>query len=112
MKHNVIEFSCHLVVSARKIWQIRGDTWTGDAGAVRITKAKPALRANEVAIRLNVELPIALFRQPDLVAKIEVPAERVPFVIAPEVQENIAEQIRAQTGFTVRLDVAAPGDKS
>lgn len=107
-KDNVIEFSCHLVVSARKFWTIGPDRWRGEAGAIRVAKGKPSLHANEVAIRLDIELPISLFRQPDLVAKIEVPAERVPFVITPEVQQNIAEHLREQTGFTVRIQATSP----
>jgi hypothetical protein len=107
-KDNFIEVSCHLVVSARRIWSIGRDQFRGEAGAVRVAKAKPSLRPDEVAIRLNVELPIALFRQPDLVATITVPEERAPFTISPEVRENIAEHIRLQTGFNVRIEAAPP----
>lgn len=107
MKASVVEVSCYLVVSMRRAWQVGGNEWRGEAGPIRVSKGKPSTGANEIAIALKLELPIALFQRPDLTANIVVPPERAPFVITPDVQENIAEQIREQTGFTVRIEAAA-----
>ena len=108
MKSNVIEVTCYLTVSLRRSWSVGRDDMRGEAGALRISKKKPSCRSNEIAIQLKLELPIALFQRPDLIASIVVPPERAPFVITPEVQKNIAEQIREQTGFTVRIEATAP----
>lgn len=112
MKDNVVQLSCHLVVAAHKFSKRgNGDWYHYGSANVRVAKNKPALSKDEIAIALKLDLPIALFQRPDLTAEIVVPAEKAPFVITPDVQHQIAEHIREQTGFTVRIEASAPEEE-
>lgn len=80
-----------------------------DRGACRLTKAKPGLDSNEVAILLEVDLPDALFRKPRLEAKITVPDEAaVGGVIKSVVAEDVQEAIEQATGLTFSVAVVQP----
>jgi hypothetical protein len=102
-----VDLTCYLVIGA-KLREVGENAYTSGKPTVRVAKSKPRLAANEVAIALNLSLPTSLFQRPDLTAKITIPGESAPFVITPDVQQNIADQIREQTGFTVQIEVAAP----
>lgn len=73
---------------------------------IRVGKSQPALKPNEIAFKLNIELPDALFTKPTLQASISVPASAVsPVVIEPLVIDNIQDTIKQQTGIDVKLSV-------
>lgn len=75
-------------------------------GVCRLTKAKPRLACNEVAILLYIELPDALFDKPRLEAKITVPDEAaVSGVVNSAVAENVQEAIEQATGLTFSVAV-------
>ncbi len=75
-----------------------------EPGAMRITKQKPDTAADEIAVRVVMEIPEALFRRPSLEASITIPAgSSRDAVITAEVQSNIAAIIREQTGLTVTI---------
>jgi hypothetical protein len=109
---NTIEVECHLIIGARfRVYDVGGGrkSYTVEKRpVVRVSKGKPATAADEIAIALKLQLPIALFHRPELTASIVVPPERTPFVIDAATQERIADVIREQTGLTIRLEVAAP----
>jgi hypothetical protein len=107
---NNLEVSCHLIIGAGTIRGTGQEAWHSGKPSVRVAKSKPALRSNEIAIALKLTLPLALFQRPDLNAEIVVPAEKKPFLITPEIQQRIAEQIREQTGFTVALTVTGEAE--
>lgn len=72
--------------------------------SVRCTKTQPALSSNEVAFKLNLELPDALFTKPRLEATISVPESAVSApVIEAETIDNVAEAIKKATGLDVRV---------
>lgn len=72
--------------------------------AGRFTKNKPALAANEIAIRVSCDIPLALFSRPALKFNISIPKEAVPQrEITAEVVGNIQELIQQNTGFDVKL---------
>lgn len=67
-------------------------------------KHSPALNSGEVAIRLDLSLPGALFVKPMLEAKVIVPEDRVtPMVLEAQVIENVREAIAQQTGMHVTV---------
>lgn len=71
-----------------------------------MTKESPALASNEVAIKVVLTLPDAIFDKPTFEAKIEVPNEAVSQpVITAEVIDNVQEIIKQNTGFEVKLEV-------
>ena len=75
-------------------------------GSARITKGKPSLDWDEVAIQLDIELPDALFNKPRLEAKLTVPDEAaVAGTIKSVVADNVQEAIEQATGLTFSVAV-------
>jgi hypothetical protein len=71
-----------------------------------MTTENPALAANEVAVKVTLELPDAVFEKPAFEAKIEIPEAAVSKpVINAEVVDNVQEIIKQNTGFTVKLEL-------
>ena len=72
----------------------------------RLTQGSPALAADEVAVKVTLEIPDAAFEKPAFEAKIFVPDEAVSApVIEAQVIDNVREMIKQGTGFDVRLEV-------
>jgi len=87
---------CYLIVS--------------NTGKVRVTKTKPALEWNEIAINLSISLPDLLFKRPLLNANVIVGDDAVrPVEISPEILINTAQLIEQQTGLKVELSVVGQG---
>lgn len=88
-----------------------GSTYNPKA-LLRVTKTSPALDFNEIAVKLDLELPDELFAKPRLEAKIAVPKEAVSApVISAEVIDNVQDIIKQSTGFEVRLNLVEVEDK-
>jgi hypothetical protein len=81
----------------------RDSGFTDGKPSVRTAKTKPRCDPHEVAIWLQVDLPEALFKRPNLQARIRVPEAQAPFVITPEVQQNIAQVVQEQLGITMQI---------
>lgn len=72
----------------------------------RLTKASPALASNEVAVKVRIELPDAIFDKPAFEAKVVVPEEAVSKpVIEASVIDNVEQIIKQNTGFEVKLEI-------
>jgi hypothetical protein len=72
----------------------------------RMVERVPKLKGNEVALRLAIDLPKALFTRPTLEARMTIPDEAVPTIeITPEVTDNISKIIRESTGLTMSVNV-------
>lgn len=75
-------------------------------GSMSIRKTKPALDWNEVAVRLEINLPDILFQRPQLEARIVVSDKAVnPIKIGPEILINTKDLIEQQTGMKIDLRV-------
>lgn len=72
---------------------------------VRVTAGEPALDRNERAIRLKVDLPLALFEPPSLAASIRVEAPREAVSIDASA---VAEAVRQVIGMDVTIAVVDP----
>lgn len=71
---------------------------------VRTTKSQPFLGSNEIAFKLNLDLPDSLFTKPQLEASISVPESAASAtVIEAETIDNVAEAIKTATGLDVRV---------
>lgn len=80
-----------------------------DNKRVRVTKTRPALEFNEVAISLSLELPDALFRKPQLQASIVIPKEAAaPQQIEADVVNNVREAIEQASGMEVKISFVEP----
>jgi hypothetical protein len=79
----------------------------------RMVEKTPKLKGNEIAIRLLVDVPRALFQRPTLTAKMDIPDEAVPEIkLSPEVTANIEEIIKQSTGLTMSVKVIPFEEKS
>jgi hypothetical protein len=66
----------------------------------------PALNAGEVAVAVNLRLPEALFKRPQLSACITVPEGAAPApVINAEVVDNIRQVMQQQLGIDMTISV-------
>lgn len=78
-------------------------------GRCRITVDPPRLAADEIAMRLELALPRALFKRPMLAAKVEIPQSAVtPVRIETDVVNGIADAIKNATGLTAHIRVVEP----
>ena len=83
-------------------------------GVVSVRKSKPFLQWNEIAVRISLDIPDALFQRPHLEATISVDPEKVqPTQINPEMIINTKELIEEQTGAKIDFKVVPieDGDK-
>lgn len=70
----------------------------------RVTKGTPALASNEVAVKVVLVLPDAIFDKPAFEAKVTIPEAAVSKpVIEADVIDNVEEIIKKNTGFEVKL---------
>jgi hypothetical protein len=70
----------------------------------RLSKGKPSLTRNEVAVKIELSLPRSLFVKPALEARIKVAdGDTQPPVIELEVQDTVEAILRDRTGFDVRI---------
>lgn len=72
----------------------------------RMTRNNPAIASNEIAVKVSIDIPEAIFNKPSLEAKITVPESSVSQpVIDAVVVNDIQEIIKQNTGFDVKLEV-------
>jgi hypothetical protein len=82
-------------------------------GSARITKSKPGLNWDEVAIQLHINLPDALFNRPRLEAEITVPDEAAQSeVIQSAITDNVKDAIEQATGLNFSISIADPEQDS
>jgi hypothetical protein len=95
MAHN-IEGNFYLVVR-KKNWSVL---------AARLSLKNPSLKSGEVAIKVSVAVPDALFARPQLQAKLTVPEGAVSKpVIDATVLDNVREVLQQQTGMDIKLSL-------
>lgn len=80
-------------------------------GSVSAFKTKPSTKANEISIRLEVNVPDKYFDVPELQAKITVPDDAINNVISPDVESNIAQIISEQLGMRVNVSAQPEAEK-
>lgn len=98
MKDAIMVLRCFLTVNSN--------------GSVRVTKGRPSVDYDEVAIGLQLELPRALFEKPQLSARLVIPEGAVlPAELPVEVVANVREALEQASGMQVRLTVGNPGEE-
>lgn len=79
--------------------------------SARMTAGNPALSANEVAMRVTLELPDALFEKPQLQASIVVPDDAVAApIIDATVLDNIKETLSQNLGVDLNIEIVEQAD--
>jgi len=75
-----------------------------EPGKVTLTRKKPDTGAQEVAIKIEIEVPDALFLRPTLTAKIAVPEDApISTEVPVEVQDNLAALLSEQMGVQIHV---------
>lgn len=78
-------------------------------GSVGLTKSRPDLTFDQVAVCVELELPDILFKKPQITASIKVDhADVTPLIIDAETANNVKEAIETITGIKVLLKVENP----
>ncbi len=73
---------------------------------LKMVERKPTLEGNEVALRLNIELPDALFKRPTLEATFKIDERMAPKVeITQEVVSNIENLIKENIGMNIHVQL-------
>lgn len=89
--------------------KVKGFLIVGSNGSTRITKKRPGLDWDEIAIALDLEIPDQIFRKPHLSAEITIPDEAaMPSVIDAAVSENVRDAIEQATGLEFAVRIAPP----
>lgn len=74
-----------------------------------VQSLKGTMSANSVAIKLNLDLPDALFKKPQLVASIKVDDKQVSQpVINAQVLDNIQETLSKTLGINMTVNLIEP----
>lgn len=81
-------------------------------GSVTVREREPRLAGNEIALRLRMEVPGAMFERPRLYAEMKIPAEAVPKgKITTEVTDNVEKIIKEATGLNMVVSVVDHKDE-
>ena len=103
-----MKFSCYLVIGAARN-RYTSDSTRDDyltAVGLKVTQKKPTTRGAEIAVKINLSIPNALFAKPTLEANIEVPTpDAFGPIIPADVQDNLANVLSEQLGYNVSLRV-------
>lgn len=76
-----------------------------ESGVVKTCKSKPSLKNDEISIRIQMQIPNALFQKPILSANIIVPHEAVHNkIIEPQIKDNIKDAIQQAAGMEVKIN--------
>lgn len=98
------EGSTYLVIKGNKpsygrFWRLSG---------FRCLTRKPDVARDEIALKLELKLPAALFEKPLLAASINVDADVPMLELSPETIHTIEDLIRSTAGLDVQLTVVPP----
>lgn len=69
----------------------------------RVSKKKPTLRMDEVAVKASISLPASLFVRPQVELKMTIPDTSEALNVTAEVQKGISDIIKEQLGVNVVL---------
>lgn len=108
---NHVDSGCSFGGSVR---QMKTSCWivVGSRGGLKLRKSKGSMTMDEVAVRLQLDIPDELFKRPHLEARIRVDPELImPNQIDPELIINTADLIEKQTGAKIDFRIIPTEDK-
>ena len=87
---------------------MRAECWlaVSESGSIRLRMNKPDIENNEVAVKVNIDIPDEMFHQPHVEANISVDEES--YTGNPITQEEIntiAEEIEHATGLHMNISI-------
>ncbi|NOX49191.1 MAG: hypothetical protein GXP16_01475 [Gammaproteobacteria bacterium] len=68
----------------------------------------PTTKQDEIAIKLSIDLPEALFQRPELSVKIQVDSDAPRIDIDAETMDDMAENIQKMLGIPVHITCEVP----
>ncbi len=81
-------------------------SYSGYTPKVELKEREPNLDGNEVAVKLDIEIPDAFFKRPQLEARMTIPEEALPKMnITTKVTDNIERLIKDATGLTMKVSI-------
>lgn len=89
----------YIVISATKRY-----SYSSLSPHIKLVERTPTLKGNEVALRLQIEIPDAFFQRPILDAKFQIPKDAVPTVtISPEMIGDIEKLVKEKVGLDIHI---------
>jgi len=79
------------------------------SGAPQASVSKPTARANQVAVKIEMEVPDSFFEQPQISAKIKIPdgAGSRTGIVA-EMKKSAAAHLKKEFGVTIQFEQEPP----
>lgn len=72
----------------------------------RLTAKTPSLKRGEKAVKISIQVPQSLFKEPQLAIDVDVPHDRVSApVIEADVLENISAILEEQLGLSATVSL-------
>lgn len=93
---NTLSGSAWLTIERRK----RG--YMSDLRIERVTAGKPTCGPNQVAVKLEIELPAGLFTEPTITARLKIDGDAAPQEISMETLAGVDAALTS-AGFAVRV---------
>jgi hypothetical protein len=73
---------------------------------MKIVEKVPTLKGNEISLRLNINIPDAVFKRPKLEADFKVPEQAVQkLTITPDMVTNMEKIVKENIGMDVKISV-------
>lgn len=79
--------------------------WGWKTGPVQAFKVKPSTKGNEIALRLEIEIPDEVFEEPIFEAKLVLPKTSRKLPEMTEISKAVGAELSKQMGFRVKLDI-------
>ena len=100
--------SIYLIVQGRNSGSVSYPNWV--LQSFKVLKQKPDLARDEIAIKVKLALPVALFEKPQLQANIEIEGDVPVIDLSPETIQNVQDVLKAEAGLDVCLTVVNHDD--
>ena len=81
----------------------RYSSWV--AGLVQAFKTKPDTKENEIAVKLTLEIPDAIFEEPVFEANIKLPAVVRNLPERTEIARNVSAALSKELGYKVKIEI-------
>lgn len=75
------------------------------AGKIGISRTKPGVNSNEIAVKLSLEIPDSIFEEPVYEASLKIPhvARNIPDMV--EVAKNVSTELSKRMGIKIKLSI-------
>lgn len=82
-----------------------------DAGPLSISKSKPSTSKDEIAIKLNLNIPDSFFEEPTYTATINLPEVERELPPVASIADNVSEALSKEMGIKIHVTMDAPNSE-